>query len=105
MPLKRLLLPALLVMSAAEPPPGSRVTLTLKQAGQVALQRDTPYERLPAGTPLPPVAEPRPGIVYVDLGASRRRTSSPFCPGSPPPAESSSTCATARTSRTRSCRM
>lgn len=49
-------------------PPGSRVTLQLKQAGEVGLTRDTPYERLPAGTPLPPVAEPRPGIVYVDLG-------------------------------------
>ncbi|MFL6291769.1 MAG: hypothetical protein ACJ759_12820 [Thermoanaerobaculia bacterium] len=49
-------------------PPGSRVTLQLKQAGEVGLARDTPYERLPAGTPLPPVAEPRPGIVYVDLG-------------------------------------
>jgi len=49
-------------------PPGSRVTLRLEKAGEVALTRDTPYERLVAGTPLPPVAEPRPGIVYVDLG-------------------------------------
>lgn len=52
-------------------PKGSRVTLRLQsrvEVAEVALTRETPYERLPAGTPLPPVAEPRPGVLYVDLG-------------------------------------
>ncbi|HWM94786.1 MAG TPA: S41 family peptidase [Thermoanaerobaculia bacterium] len=48
-------------------PPGSRVTLRLKRGAEVELFRETPYDRLPPGTPLEPVAEPRPGIVYVDL--------------------------------------
>ncbi|HWN41667.1 MAG TPA: PDZ domain-containing protein, partial [Thermoanaerobaculia bacterium] len=45
-------------------PVSSQVTLRLEKAGELTLTRDTPYERLVAGTPLPPVAEPRPGIVY-----------------------------------------
>lgn len=49
-------------------PKGSRVTLRLQSGGELSLTRETPYERLPAGTPLPPVAEPRPGVLYVDLG-------------------------------------
>ncbi|HYN20030.1 MAG TPA: S41 family peptidase [Thermoanaerobaculia bacterium] len=49
-------------------PQGSRATLRLQSGGEVPLTRETPYERLPAGTSLPPVAEPRPGILYVDLG-------------------------------------
>lgn len=61
-------------------PPGSRVVLHLKQAGEVGLVRDTPYERLPAGTPLPPVAEPRPGIVYVDLGRIEETDFEPLLP-------------------------
>lgn len=50
---------------------GSPVTLRLQgraEATEVALVRETPYEKLPAGTPLAPIAEPRPGILYVDLG-------------------------------------
>lgn len=61
-------------------PPGSRVKLTLEQAGEVELTRDTPYERLVAGTPLPPVAEPRPGIVYVDLGRIEEKDFEPLLP-------------------------
>lgn len=61
-------------------PPGSRVVLTLKQAGEVALTRDTPYERVPPGTPLPAVAEPRPGIVYVDLGRIEEKDFEPLLP-------------------------
>jgi C-terminal processing protease CtpA/Prc len=61
-------------------PPGSRVTLRLEQAGEVTLTRDTPYERLVAGTPLPPVAEPRPGIVYVDLGRIDEKNFEPLLP-------------------------
>lgn len=61
-------------------PPGSRVALTLKQAGELTLTRDAPYERLPAGTPLPPVAEPRPGIVYVDLGRIEEADFEPLLP-------------------------
>jgi C-terminal processing protease CtpA/Prc len=49
-------------------PKGSRVTLRLQGGSEAALARETPYEKLPAGTPLPAVAEPRPGILYVDLG-------------------------------------
>jgi C-terminal processing protease CtpA/Prc len=52
-------------------PKGSRVTLRLQggaDRAEIALTRETPYERLPANTPLPPVAEPRPGVLYVDLG-------------------------------------
>lgn len=49
-------------------PKGSRVTLRLQNGAEVSLARETPYERLPAGTPLQPVAEPRPGVLYVDLG-------------------------------------
>jgi C-terminal processing protease CtpA/Prc len=55
-------------------PRGSRVTLRLQSDAcdtEVSLTRETPYDRLPAGTPLPPIAEipePRPGILYVDLG-------------------------------------
>ncbi len=61
-------------------PPGSRVTLRLEQAGEVTLTRDTPYERLVPGTPLPPVAEPRPGIVYVDLGRIEEKDFEPLLP-------------------------
>lgn len=65
-------------------PPGSRVTLRLEQAGpearEIALTRDTPYERLVSGTPLPPVAEPRPGIVYVDLGRIEETDFEPLLP-------------------------
>lgn len=61
-------------------PPGSRVKLMLKRAGEVTLMRDTPYERLIAGTPLPPVAEPRPGIVYVDLGRIDEKDFEPLLP-------------------------
>jgi hypothetical protein len=49
-------------------PKGSRVTLRLQNGAEVALTRETPYEKLPAGTPLPPVAEPKPGVLYIDLG-------------------------------------
>lgn len=49
-------------------PKGSRVTLRLQGEAEVTLARETPYERLPAGTPLPPVAEPKPGVLYIDLG-------------------------------------
>ncbi len=55
-------------------PRGSRVTLGLQSdAGdtEISLTRETPYDRLPAGTPFPPVVEipePRPGVLYVDLG-------------------------------------
>lgn len=49
-------------------PQGSRAILRLQNGGEVILTRETPYEGRPAGTPLPKVAEPRPGIVYVDLG-------------------------------------
>jgi hypothetical protein len=48
-------------------PPGSRVTLQLKRGVEVELFQDTREDRLPPGTPLQPVADPRPGIVYVDL--------------------------------------
>jgi C-terminal processing protease CtpA/Prc len=61
-------------------PPGSRVTLRLEQAGEVPLTRDTPYERLVPGTPLPPVAEPSPGIVYVDLGRIEEKDFEPLLP-------------------------
>ena len=61
-------------------PSGSRVTLRLEKAGEVTLTRDTPYERLVAGTPLPPVAEPRPGIVYVDLGRIKEEDFEPLLP-------------------------
>ena len=65
-------------------PSGSRVTLRLEQAGpegrEIALTRDTPYERLVAGTPLLPVAEPRPGIVYVDLGRIKEEDFEPLLP-------------------------
>ncbi|MES1245894.1 MAG: S41 family peptidase [Acidobacteriota bacterium] len=47
---------------------GSRVTLQLQGGSKISLTRETPYEKLPSGTPLPPVAEPRPGVIYVDLG-------------------------------------
>ena len=49
-------------------PAGSRVRLQLQDRGDVSLARDTPLDRKPAGTPLPSVAEPRPGYVYADLG-------------------------------------
>jgi hypothetical protein len=52
-------------------PRGSRVTLRLQRDAEVSLARETPYEKLPAGTPLAPVAEitePRPGVLYIDLG-------------------------------------
>jgi hypothetical protein len=49
-------------------PQGSHATLRLQSGGEVSLARETPYDRLPAGTPLPTVSEPRPGVVYVDLG-------------------------------------
>jgi C-terminal processing protease CtpA/Prc len=61
-------------------PPGSRVTLRLEKAGEVVLTRDTPYDRLVAGTPFPPVAEPRPGIVYVDLGRIAEEDFEPLLP-------------------------
>ncbi|MFP5284809.1 MAG: S41 family peptidase, partial [Thermoanaerobaculia bacterium] len=52
-------------------PPGSRVTLAIERPGsspfEITLSRDSEWGAV-AGTPLPPVAEPRPGIVYVDLG-------------------------------------
>jgi C-terminal processing protease CtpA/Prc len=52
-------------------PPGSRVTLTVERPGsapfEAVLARDAAWGTV-AGTPLPPVAEPRPGVVYVDLG-------------------------------------
>jgi hypothetical protein len=44
------------------------VTLRLQGGSEIALGRETPYEKLPAGTPLPSIAEPRPGVLYVDLG-------------------------------------
>jgi hypothetical protein len=47
---------------------GSRVTLRLQNGAEVSLVRETPYEKLPAGIPLPSIAEPRPGVLYVDLG-------------------------------------
>ena len=37
---------------------GSRVTLRLQNGAEVSLVRETPYEKLPAGTPLPSIAEP-----------------------------------------------
>lgn len=49
-------------------PEGSRTTLRLQGGAEVALPRETTYERLPAGTPLQPIAEPRQGVLYVDLG-------------------------------------
>ncbi|HET9229072.1 MAG TPA: S41 family peptidase [Thermoanaerobaculia bacterium] len=58
-------------------PPGSRVTLTLKKAGEVTLTRG---EQIVHGTPLPPVAEPRPGIVYVDLGRIEEKDFEPLLP-------------------------
>lgn len=61
-------------------PPGSRVALQLEKAGEVTLTRDTPYDRLVPGTPLPPVAEPRPGIVYVDLGRIEEKDFEPLLP-------------------------
>lgn len=61
-------------------PPGSRVTLRLEQAGEVALARNKPYEQLVPGTPLPPVAEPRPGIIYVDLGRIQEEDFEPLLP-------------------------
>jgi len=54
-------------------PPGSTVTLRLERAGSAPLE--VPVRRVPwsettltAGTPLASVDEPRPGILYVDLG-------------------------------------
>ncbi|HEX3127116.1 MAG TPA: S41 family peptidase [Thermoanaerobaculia bacterium] len=49
-------------------PKGSRMTLRLQGGSEIALTRETPYEKLPVGTPLQPVAEPRPGVLYIDLG-------------------------------------
>lgn len=52
-------------------PKGSRVTLRLQSGSEIELTRETPYEKLPAGTPLaalPPITEPRPGVLYIDLG-------------------------------------
>jgi hypothetical protein len=54
--------------SLAWGPKGTRVTLRLQDSSAIALTRETPYDKLPAGTPLPPIAEPRPGVLYVDLG-------------------------------------
>ena len=52
-------------------PPGSRATLTIERPGsapfEAVLSRDSAWGAV-AGTPLLPVAEPRPGVVYVDLG-------------------------------------
>ncbi|HSK78422.1 MAG TPA: S41 family peptidase, partial [Thermoanaerobaculia bacterium] len=52
-------------------PPGSSVTLRIERPGaspfEIALPRSAAYGEVP-GTPLAPVAEPRPGIIYVDLG-------------------------------------
>lgn len=48
-------------------PAGSRVTLGLR-GSEVSLTRTVPYDRPTLGAPLPSVAEPRPGILYVDLG-------------------------------------
>lgn len=58
-------------------PPGSRVTLTLQQGGEVTLTRG---EQVFPGTPLPPVAEPRPGVVYVDLGRIEEKDFEPLLP-------------------------
>ena len=53
-------------------PSGSAVTLRLERAGgapfDVSVSRIPWSENLPAGTPLAAVDEPRPGVVYVDLG-------------------------------------
>lgn len=52
-------------------PPGSAVTLRIERPGaaplEVTLPRSAGYGEVP-GTPLTPVAEPRPDLVYVDLG-------------------------------------
>jgi len=61
-------------------PPGSRVTLRLEKAGEIVLARDTPFDRQVAGTPLPPVAEPHPGIVYVDLARIEETDFEPLLP-------------------------
>lgn len=49
-------------------PPGSNVEIGLESGAKINLTRETPYEKVPAGTPLAVVAEPRTGIFYVDLG-------------------------------------
>lgn len=49
-------------------PAGSHAVLGLQGSGEVSLTRDVPYDRPVIGTPLPSVAEPRPGVLYVDLG-------------------------------------
>lgn len=52
-------------------PPGSKVTLRIERSGtapfDVTPPRTAAYGEVP-GTPLAAVAEPRPGVVYVDLG-------------------------------------
>ncbi len=61
-------------------PPGSKVTLGVERAGKepftVTLERKAGVAA-PLDTPLPAVAEPRPGIFYVDL----RRTTDQDLPG------------------------
>lgn len=52
-------------------PPGSSATLRIERSGaapfDITLERTAAYGEVP-GTPLAAVAEPRPGVVYVDLG-------------------------------------
>jgi C-terminal processing protease CtpA/Prc len=64
-------------------PPGSRATLTIERPGsapfEATLSRDSAWGAV-AGTPLPPVAEPRPGIVYVDLGRISEEEFQPLLP-------------------------
>lgn len=60
--------------------PGSRVTLGLQGSGEVSVARTVPYDQSVAGTPLPPVAEPRPGVVYVDLGRIQEEELAPLLP-------------------------
>lgn len=49
-------------------PTGSQVVLGLQGSREISLTRDVPYDRRIPGTPLPGIAEPKPGILYVDLG-------------------------------------
>ncbi|HSF41598.1 MAG TPA: S41 family peptidase, partial [Thermoanaerobaculia bacterium] len=64
-------------------PPGSSVTLRIERPGaapfEIALPRSAAYGEV-SGTPLAPVAEPRPGILYVDLGRITEEGFNPLLP-------------------------
>lgn len=49
-------------------PAGSQAVLGIQGSREVSLTRDVPYDRRTLGTPLPSIAEPKPGVLYVDLG-------------------------------------